>query len=159
MFNLVKNIKMSEQTPINTNINPVAPIPEKKGTHPIKKFFKRVLLFFVFLLILSGVGTYLYFNYTYSDGNRAGNLVKFSKKGYIFKTYEGELNLGGINPLPGNTIANNIWTFSVNDETVANKLMNMEGKTIRLHYKEKIKNLPWQGESKYFVDDVEEIKK
>lgn len=35
----------------------------------------------------------------------------------------------------------------------------MEGKTIRLHYKEKIKNLPWQGESKYFVDDVEEIKK
>ena len=127
-----------------------------------KKVKSTARKIFLLLLFLSVIGLGLFFwisSWTYSEGNRAGYLVKISEKGYVFKTYEGELNLGGINPLPGNTIANNIWTFSVNDETVANKLMEMEGKTIRLHYKEKIKNLPWQGESKYFVDDVEEIKK
>ena len=48
--------------------------------------------------------------------------------------------------------------FSVKDEAVAYKLMEMEGKIIRVHYKEKIKNLPWQGDTKYFVDQVEEVK-
>jgi hypothetical protein len=147
---------MAEQLPVNNNTT--TPDVSKKGTHPVKKFFKRVMWFFIILFLLFGIGTYFYFNYDYSDGNRAGNLVKFSKKGYIFKTYEGELNLGGINPMPGNTIANNIWVFSVKDENVAKKLMEMEGKTVRLHYIEKVKNLPWQGESKYFVDDVKEVK-
>lgn len=145
---------MAEINQTNTN----QPIVEKKGTHPIKKFFRKLFLFLILILILAGVGTYFVFNYTYSDGNRAGSLMKFSKKGFVFKTYEGELNLGGVNPMPGNTIANNIWIFSVREDSVAEKLMKMEGKIIRLHYKEKVKALPWQSETKYLVDRVEEVK-
>ena len=129
-----------------------------KPTHPVKKFFQKLLLWLVFLLIIAGAVGYFICNYTYSEGNRAGILYKFSSKGYVFKTYEGELNMGGINPMPGNTIANNIWNFSVKDKVVAEKLMQLEGKTIRLHYKEQVRNLPWQGDTKYFVDDVKEVK-
>ena len=154
MFNLVKNNEMAEQTPINTS----GQIPPKKQTHPIVKFFKRVLLFFVILFILVLAGTYFYFNYTYSEGSRAGMLMKFSEKGYVFKTYEGELNLGGINPLPGNTIANNIWKFSVKNDSIADLLKSKEGQMLRLHYREKVRNLPWQGDTKFFVDGVDSIK-
>lgn len=154
MFNLVKIIDMAEQTPVNT----AEQTPPKKQTNPIVKFFKKVLLFFVLLFIVVLAGAYLYFNYTYSEGSRAGMLMKFSKKGYIFKTYEGDLNLGGINPLPGNTIANNIWKFSVKDDSIGELLKSKEGQMLRLHYKEKVKNFPWQGDTKFFVDGVDVLK-
>jgi hypothetical protein len=41
---------------------------------------------------------------------------------------------------------------------VAERLSQLEGKMIRVHYKEQVRNLPWQGETKYFIDDVKEIK-
>ena len=131
---------------------------KKTTTHPAKRFFKRFMLWLVFVSILTITIAILVCNYTYSEGNRAGMLMKFSKKGYIMKTYEGELNQGGINPLPGNTIANNIWVFSVKDKVVAQKLMELEGKMVRLHYREQVRNLPWQGDTKYFVDEVTVIK-
>lgn len=151
MFNLVKNIKMAEQ-------NTSGQITTVKKEHPIARFFKKVLISFILLFVVVTVGAYFYFNYTYSEGSRAGMLVKFSEKGYIFKTYEGDLNLGGINPLPGNTIANNIWKFSVKDDSIGELLKSKEGQMLRLHYKEKVKNFPWQGDTKFFVDGVDVIK-
>jgi hypothetical protein len=102
--------------------------------------------------------TFLIFNYTYSEGNRAGVVVKFSKKGYLLKTYEGELNMGGMGNLPNTAQQNMLWNFSVKDQVVADTLMNLEGRKVSLHYKEIIKNMPWQGETKYFVDGVKLIK-
>jgi hypothetical protein len=116
---------------------------------------KKALIITPIVLIFGIVIFFMVCNYTYSDGKRAGLLVKFSKKGFVLKTYEGDLNLGGVNPIPGNTIANNVWHFSVNDEAVAEALMNLEGKNVRLHYKEKLKVMPWQGETPYLVDKVE----
>ena len=92
--------------------------------------------------------------YTYSDGNRAGRLIKFSHKGYVFKTYEGDLNLGGINSTNGGVMINNIWQFSVAEKSVADQLLKLEGKEVTLHYKEKMHALPWRGESRYIVDGV-----
>lgn len=156
MFNLVKNNKMADNTPTN-NTNTNLP-PEKTFGQSVKGFFKKVLLFFIVLFIISCVGTYFYFNYTYSEGNRAGVLIKFSQKGYIFKTNEGELNLGSVNAVNGSGIVNSAWQFSVTDKNVVQQLSNLEGKMVKVHYKEKVKNLPWQGETKYFVDEVKEVK-
>lgn len=155
MFNLVKIFDMVEQAPLS---NSGTPAPVVKKTHPVMRFFKKVLLFFTILFVLTLVAMFFYFNYTYSEGSRAGMLMKFSHKGYVFKTYEGEINLGGINPLPGNTIANNIWKFSVTNDSIADLLKQKEGQMLRLHYKEKVKNLPWQGDTKFFVDGVTVIK-
>ncbi|MBK9329605.1 MAG: 6-phosphogluconate dehydrogenase [Sphingobacteriales bacterium] len=116
------------------------------------------MLFFLLICIITVTITFLYFNFTYSEGNRAGMLIKFSTKGFVFKTFEGELNVGSVNTTVGSTVTNNSWAFSVKDKQLANRLSLMEGKMVRLHYKEKIKNLPWQGETKYFVDKVEVLK-
>ena len=113
------------------------------------------------LVIALGFGGYVYYNYgkAYSDGFRDGTLIKFSHKGYVFKTYEGELNQGGIaNPSQGTALANQIWHFSVKDKAVAEKLDSLGGKVVKLHYKEFIKNFVWEGETNYLVDGVEEVK-
>jgi hypothetical protein len=50
-----------------------------------------------------------------------------------------------------------LWQFSVREQSVADTLMNLEGRKVSLHYKEIIKNMPWQGETEYFVDGVKLI--
>lgn len=103
---------------------------------------------------------YIFVNitFTYSEGTRAGRLIKFSRKGYLFKTYEGELNLGGINSVNGGVLVNNMWEFSVTDKVVGDTLLMLEGKDINLHYKEKISTLPWRGDTRYIVDRVVEVR-
>lgn len=125
---------------------------------PKTSIFKKIGFIFLTLVILGLTITYFIFQYTYSEGNRAGVLIKFSQKGYVFKTYEGELNIGGMGNIPSTAQMNQIWEFSVLDKSVAETLMHLEGRKVSLHYKEKIKNLPWQGETKYFVDGAEELK-
>lgn len=120
---------------------------------------RKILLWLIFLLILGLVLTYFAFNYTYSEGNRAGVIIKFSKKGYMFKTYEGELNLGGLGNIPNTAQMNVIWEFSVREQAVADTLMHLEGRKVSLHYRQVEKNLPWQGETPYFVDGVQLIDK
>lgn len=121
--------------------------------------WKRILGWLVLIALLAG-GSITYFNYgaVFSDGYRAGTLIKFSRKGYIFKTYEGELNQGGIvNPTPGTAMVNQIWEFSVKEKEVARKLEKMEGKVVRLHYKQYNKMFPWEGDTNYLVDGVEVV--
>ncbi len=124
----------------------------------VKKSSGRKWILILLAVVVAGLGiTYLIFNYTYSEGSRAGVLIKFSKKGYVFKTFEGELNIGGMGNIPNTAQVNSIWTFSVRDNATANAMMKLEGKKVSLHYKEVIKNLVWDGETKYFVDGVKVI--
>lgn len=118
---------------------------------------KKFLWISLGVILLALVIMYFVFSFTYSTGNRAGVLIKFSQKGYIFKTYEGELNIGGLGNVPNTAQPNLMWQFSVKNEAVAEKMMSMEGKKVSLHYREVVKNFPWQGDTKYFVDGVEEI--
>jgi hypothetical protein len=120
-------------------------------------FSKIIWISLLIIVVVFGV-TYLVFNFTYSEGNRAGVLIKFSKKGYIFKTYEGELNVGGLGNIPNTAQMNQTWEFSVKDQTIADSLMHMEGKRVSLHYRQIMKNMAWQGETPYFVDGVQEVK-
>lgn len=112
------------------------------------------------IVVLLAVSIYLFYitSYTYSEGNRAGKLIKFSKKGYVFKTFEGQLNLGGINATNGGVMINNMWDFSVTDAATADSLTRYEGHDVTLHYKEKMKTMPWRGDTKYIVDKVVDIK-
>jgi hypothetical protein len=119
---------------------------------------KAIPIVIVVLLLILG-GYYFYTQFTYSEGERAGLLVKFSKKGYVFKTYEGEINLGGVNTDPKAGLINNMWEFSVKDDAIADSIMHMEGKYINVHYKQIIKSFPWQGETTYFVDQVSIVQK
>lgn len=118
---------------------------------------KKILLYLLLVIVLVLTVLYFIFNYTYSEGNRAGVLIKFNKKGYIFKTYEGELNIGGLGNVPNTAQMDNHWQFSVRDKAIADTLMTMEGKKVSLHYNEVVKNMFWDGETNYFVDGVKVI--
>jgi hypothetical protein len=110
------------------------------------------------LIVLAVLAVYFIASYTYSEGVRAGLLTKFSHKGYVFKTYEGDINVGGIAAAAPTINANTVWHFSVTDKFAADKLMGMEGKYVKLHYKQRMKTFFWQGETDYFVDEVETVK-
>jgi hypothetical protein len=103
-------------------------------------------------LLLGSVALYAFvaLSISYSDGDRAGVLQKFSRKGWICKTYEGDL---AVAPQPG--MAPVIWPFSVRDETLVEKIREAQGKRVVLHYKEH-RGVPTDcfGETQYYVDDV-----
>jgi len=109
---------------------------------------------FLVLFILGVVAwTMLALWWSYSEGERVGVLQKFSRKGWICKTYEGELALyvvGGVAP--------QIWYFTVRDEAVARDLNAVVGERVRLHYAEH-RGLPTScfGDTAYFVNSVSEV--
>jgi hypothetical protein len=92
---------------------------------------KILLIVFVLAVALVGLWTWFSLSWAYSEGDRAGTLQKFSTKGWICKTYEGELALyvvGGVAP--------QIWYFSTRDKALAEKLSKAVGQKIQLHYDE-----------------------
>lgn len=94
-------------------------------------------------------------NWAYSDGERAGYLRKVSRKGWICKTYEGELALA---TMPG--VVQEIWQFTVRDPAVAQKMDALIGKEVSLKYEEHRGLLTsCFGETRYFITDVADIKK
>ncbi len=124
---------------------------------PKKSKWKKRLFFTFLILILAFVAYIFICGITYSSGTRTGVVIKLSQKGVLFKTYEGELNIGGMGNIPNTAQVNSMWEFSVRDNNIADSLMKLEGKKVSLHYKEVVKNLVWDGETKYFVDGVKEI--
>ena len=112
---------------------------------------KKLFLFLVLVLFIGAAYLLIAFNYNYSEGSRAGYIQKFSHKGWICKTNEGEL---AMTTVPG--VAPILWAFSVWDNNVASQVSQSMGKRLVLHYKE-YRYLPTTcfGETPYFVDRVE----
>lgn len=89
-------------------------------------------------------------NWAYSEGERAGVLQKFSHKGWVCKTWEGEI---AMTTVPG--VAPVMWSFTVRDDQVATEMSSAVGKRVVLHYAEH-RGVPTNcfGETAYFVDSV-----
>ena len=89
-------------------------------------------------------------NWAYSEGERAGVLQKFSHKGWLCKTWEGEI---AMTTVPG--VAPVMWTFTVRDDLVAKSMSEAVGKRVVLHYAEH-RGVPTScfGDTPYFVDKV-----
>lgn len=119
--------------------------------------FKKIVIIFLLTLIVALGVAYAISNIKSSEGTQAGVLIRFAQKGVVIKTYEGELNIGGMNTVPNTAQANQIWSFSVRDKATADKLMQMAGRKVSLHYGEVVNSMPWQGQTNYFVDGAEVI--
>lgn len=120
---------------------------------------KRFLFIIVtiFILVLTGFIYYRFF-YAFSEGNRSGILVKFSRRGYVFKTYEGAMVLPGLRSYPASPLIGKEFVFSVSDKRVADSLSMLEGKEMVLYYVEYNGSLPWRGESRYVVKNIRAVK-
>jgi len=117
----------------------------------LKKFF---ILFTVIILVILAVFIYWKYYFTFSEGNRAGLLQKFSYRGQIFKTWEGEMVLSSVTSNQNVALASEKFMFSVKDKNVAEKLSHLEGSLITVHYMEKNGRLFWNGDTNYYVDSV-----
>ncbi len=129
----------------------------KEGAQTLWKKAKKMGLI-LSLVALAGLGGYIWVcGWTYSEGTRAGQLVKVSYKGVVFKTFEGQLNLGGLQSTPQGGVIGNTWDFSTAKRSVFEELSRMEGKQVKLHYRQRYRVFAWQGDTPYFVYKVEEI--
>jgi hypothetical protein len=111
----------------------------------------RVLTILI-VAVIAGIGlwSWLTLSWAYSDGERAGVLQKFSRKGWVCKTQEGEIAqylVAGISP--------QMWQFSVRDKSVAAQLDRAVGHRVQLHYTEH-PGVPSScfADTRYFVDRV-----
>ena len=117
----------------------------------LDKLLKYSLWVFIIPIILFALYTWAALTWVYSSGERAGYVQKLSRKGFVCKTYEGELVLVS---MPG-TQAEKFF-FTVKDAGVAKRINETVGKRVRLIYEEHI-GIPTTcfGESSYFVQDVQ----
>jgi len=115
----------------------------------MKKFFFKTGLIVAAILIAYFSFIYLV---TYSEGYRAGALVKISKRGVLFKTWEGRLSQGISDEQQ--------FDFSIQsgDKEVIKKLKELQGKQVKLTYIERFGTFAWMGDTKYYVKEVEEVK-
>ncbi len=111
---------------------------------------KRILIALLVFVALPVLYFAAALNWSYSDGERAGWIQKFSHKGWVCKTWEGELALVS---QPGAPLEK--FAFTVHNDAVAQDINRFIGKRVSLHYEEKV-GLPTScfGETRYFVTKV-----
>lgn len=113
------------------------------------RFLFKVILF---ILLISAILIYWFYFNVFSDGERNGILVKLTKKGNVFKTYEGEMWLSCRQVVNAEKLF-----FSVDDDALSDSLMNVQDECIKIYYKEYRRTLPWRGESKYVVVNFQRL--
>ena len=122
-------------------------------TMSIRKLIISLGMLVVMVVVVFAGYTWITLNWSYSKGERAGYIQKFSQKGWLCKTWEGELQMI---PVPG-TVPEK-FLFSVREDSIPHKLNSALGKKVSLYY-EQHKGVPTKcfGETEYFVTDVKII--
>lgn len=126
----------------------------------IKGTAKRIFRITLAALLILGIVviSFLYWG-VYDEGVRAGTILRISRKGMIFKTYEGQLNLQTFGALKGVNPIMESFDFSVeSSETSVIKDLEeaaLSGERVNLHYIKRYKAFPWRGDTKYFITKVE----
>src|SRR5215472_13649556 len=108
-----------------------------------------VTIIIVLMLVFAGF-TWLTLHWSYSAGERAGWVQKFSRKGWVCKTWEGEMAMVS---MPGSTTEK--FPFTVWDRDTVRQINRLMGRRVNLHYEQKV-GLPTTcfGETRYYVTNV-----
>jgi len=115
---------------------------------------KTLLVISVVAIIFLGIFVYVKFIFVFGEGVKTGELNYLVHKGYLFKTYEGNLIQAGFRGKQTGTVQSYVFEFSVTDPKLAEELMHLGGRSMDLHYKEYLGRLPWRGYSKFVVDKI-----
>ena len=111
---------------------------------------KKIIVYTVLFLVLGFIGYFSFVYYVpYSEGVRSGELIKISNKGYIVKTWEGEISQG--------ISGAQIFSFSVEgkNQEIINQLKEYQGMYVKLDYIERYRTFFWWGDTRYFITKVE----
>jgi len=137
---------MSRRTDISTN--------NSFWSRTMKKTRKITKWILILLCVTLGIIIYVRYFYTYSEGYRAGLLQKFSSKGVIFKTYEGEMILSSVASNRDVALASEKFLFTLTNKDLVRQFDTLQGDMVIVHYNEKMGRLFWRGDSRYLVDSV-----
>lgn len=143
--------------------NPTTSTPN--GGNAFLRKMKRFFLGLIAFVIVIAVATVAFLMLaSYGDGYRVGTILKMSRKGVVFKTWEGELTQGflesGQADAGSGGVATRIWYFTVDgDPQVLGQIDHaiQTNKKVKLYYKEKYTLLPWVGDTRQLVFKVEEV--
>lgn len=129
--------------------------PMTTAPKPKKSKWKVTAVLFLVVLPLAAFALWvtIALSFSYSSGERAGFVQKLSNKGWVCKTWEGELALAnGPNVMP------EMFRFTVRDDKVADQINASLGKQVKLTYEQHV-GVPTQcfGETEYFVSDIQVI--
>lgn len=124
-------------------------LDRKKGFPWVKALIGLILL----LVLAAGAYLLVVMSWSYSNGERAGYVQKFSRKGWVCKTWEGELSMVA---MPGSMPEK--FAFTVRDDTVANQINALMGKRVALVYDQHV-GIPTSclGETSYVVTAVKSV--
>jgi hypothetical protein len=112
---------------------------------------RKIFLYIVLATSLCLAGYFAFIYYVpFSEGVRSGELIKISHKGFLIKTWEGEMSQG--------ISGAQIFSFSVMDNEVETiqTLKDLQGKYVKIEYEERYKTFFWWGDTRYFVTRVVE---
>jgi hypothetical protein len=131
----------------DTSTTPVAPVPVKKKH---RKVFIVLLVLVLVPAVIISLWIWVSLGYTYASGERAGYVQKISKKGWVCKTWEGELAMAN---LPGTMPQ--IFAFTVRNDSIAKVIEQNAGKQVSLTY-DQHRGVPTScfGDTEYFVTGV-----
>lgn len=121
---------------------------------------KKALIFTLIILmaVAFGIFSFLYWG-IYDEGVRAGNVLRISKQGVIWKTYEGQLDLASFGALKNVSPLAGTFDFSVepHSDSIVKLLekVSLSGERVNLRYIKRYVIFPWRGKTKYFVRGVE----
>lgn len=123
-----------------------------------KKIVKIILISAIVISLI--VLAFLYWG-TYEDGLMAGKILRISQKGFVFKTYEGKINLETFGALKGTSPIAESFDFSVesDEEELIKQLQEvaLSGERVNLYYIKRYVSFPWRGDTKYFATRVERL--
>ena len=126
----------------------------------VKQTGKKVFRILLITLLIVGAGVFSFYYWgVYENGVMAGKVLRVSKKGILFKTYEGKINLETFGALRGASPIAESFDFSVesSDEAVIKRLeeVSLSGERVNLHFVKRYAIFPWRGDTRYFVTKVE----
>jgi hypothetical protein len=132
---------------------PGTPAPAPAGRTFLQRLRRWVILLVLGGIVLFALYTWAAWSYAYSEGDRAGYVQKFSKRGWLCKTWEGELAMAN---LPG--AMPEVFEFTVVDGAVAEEINKQMGQRVALHYKQHL-GLPTTcfGDTTYFVNEIRRV--
>lgn len=126
---------------------------KEKKSMSWQKIRKLLIGVFVFVILALCVkGCIMVGSVTYSEGERTGTITKFSHKGLVVRTWEGELNMGGLE-VGGKA---SVWEFSVDDPAIVEQVHKAQraGGRWTLKYRQQMFKQSWRGSTEYFVTDL-----
>ena len=146
---------MADETPDTPEFSGAATAPDTAPKRRRRWKWPLILLgvFVAIPALVFALWSWIALSYSYSVGNRAGYVQKLSEKGWVCKTWEGELSMVNV---PG--AAQERWLFSVRDDSVAAQIRESMGHKVALRYQEH-PGLPTTcfGETRYFITGLQRV--